>query len=184
MTVRGQWIVVATIVAVVGVGAAVAAAVFGDQFVPVTVGSQAPDFKAVTLDSVPATRTLADYKGQVTLVNIWATWCGPCEVEMPLLQKLYAEYRDKGVKFVAVSIDSPGMAEAIRQFSARYGLTFDVLQDDEGTIKLNYMATGVPESFILGKDGVIRYKRALPIYEPDAVQIRALLDQLLAEPAG
>ena len=184
MTARKQWIIVAATVSVVAVGAVVATTFLGDQFVQVTVGSEAPDFKAVTLDTSPATRTLADYKGKVTLINLWATWCVPCEKEMPMLQQLYDEYRDKGVKFVAVSVDSPGMEPAVRDFIARYALTFDVLYDPEANIKLNYMATGFPESFVIGKDGVIRYKRIQAITEVDAAQLRALFDQLLAEPAS
>ena len=184
MTARRQWMVVAGIVAAATAGVWAGVHFLGDQFVQITVGSRAPDFAAVTLDSVPKQRTLADYKGQVTLVNVWATWCIPCEKEMPMLQRLYSEYKAKGLRIAAVSIDLPGMEAEIRRFTARYELGFDVLYDSDGKIKLGYMTTGVPESFLIGKDGVIRFKQISAINERDAAQIRALLDGLLAEPGG
>ena len=118
------------------------------------------------------------------LVNIWATWCPPCEREMPVLQGIYQQYRDKGLKLVAVSTDAPGMEGAIRGFVKKYGLTFDVLYDPAARIMQDYMTPAQPESFIIGRDGVIRFKQVAAITDRDAVQIRALLDQLLAERAN
>lgn len=184
MTRRRQWILVAALAAIAGGAAWLGVLFFGDEFKQVTVGSHAPRFSAVTLDSAPRTRTLADYKGQVMLVNIWATWCPPCEREMPVLQGIYQQYRDKGLKLVAVSTDAPGMEGAIRGFVKKYGLTFDVLYDPAARIMQDYMTPAQPESFIIGRDGVIRFKQVAAITDRDAVQIRALLDQLLAERAN
>lgn len=181
MTAKQQWMVVAAIVAVAGAAVAAGAYLLRDELAQVTVGSTAPDFHAVTVDDQPAPRTLADYKGQVVLVNVWATWCIPCETEMPLLQRLYSEYQQKGLRLAAVSVDIPGMEPEIRRFVQRYGLTFDVLHDPESRIKRDYMTTGYPESFIVGKDGVIRFKQVSAFLERDVPQIRLLLDRLLAE---
>jgi peroxiredoxin len=181
MTVRQQWIAVGAIVAIVAGGAWAATHYLGDEFTQVTVGSAAPEFRAVTTDSAATPRTFADYRGKVTLINIWATWCGPCEQEMPMLQKIWTEFRDQGVQLVAVSVDAPGMEGVIREFKTKYGITFDVLYDADARIKLDYMTTGVPESFLVGKDGIIRYKQIGEIRAPDEQQIRALLKQLLAE---
>jgi peroxiredoxin len=103
---------------------------------------------------------------------------------MPMLESLYKEFEGKGLKLVAISTDAPGTEYAIRDFVTRYGLTFDVLHDSEGGIMRDYMTTGLPETFLIAKDGVIRFKQIGPVDEIDAKQIRALLDQLLAEPAG
>ena len=181
MTHRQQWILIAAFASIIGGALWAGVLFFSDEFKQVTVGSRAPRFSAVTLDPVPRTRTLADYKGEVMLVNIWATWCPPCEREMPMLQSIHEQYRAKGLRLVAVSTDAPGMENAIRSFVKKYGLTFDVLYDPEARIMQDYMTPAQPESFIIGRDGVIRYKQVAAITDRDAVQIRALLEQLLAE---
>lgn len=182
MTVRQQWTVVAAIVAVAGIAVWLGVVFLGDQFAPVTVGSRAPNFHAVTMDAPPAVRTLADFRGSVTLINVWATWCAPCEAEMPALQRVYTEYKDKGLRIAAVSVDVPGMEKAIRGFAQRFGLTFDVLYDSQQGITRSYMTTGYPESFVVGKDGTIRFHQIGPI-DRDTLQLHALLDRLLAEPS-
>jgi peroxiredoxin len=178
VTVRRQWLVVVAIVAVTVTAVVVGAHLFRDQ--RITVGSRAPDFHAVTVDSVPVTRSLADYHGRVTLLNVWATWCIPCEKEMPSLQRMYVEHQSKGFRIAAVSVDVPRMEKEIREFVQRYGLTFDVLYDAKQAIARDYMTTGYPETFIVGKDGIIRYHMIGPV-DRDSVQLRALLTKLLSE---
>lgn len=150
------------------------------ELFPVELGSKAPDFTAYTLDSIPRQKRLADYRGQVVMLNVWATWCLPCRVEMPSIEALNKDYAPKGLKIVAVSIDDPGMDSAIRAFAKQYGLTFDILHDPSGKITDMYDISGYPETFIVGKDGVIRKKlmQATDWNTPDA---RALVDRLLAE---
>ena len=158
MTARQQWGVVGAIVAVLALGLWVATRTLGDELFPVTVGSAAPDFAANTLDAHPRTKSLADYKGQVVVLNIWATWCGPCRIEMPSIQALQQSLGPKGLKIVAVSVDDPGSEEAIRDFAKEYGLTFEILHDPTGKIQKAYQTTGVPETFVIGRAGVIRRK--------------------------
>jgi peroxiredoxin len=150
------------------------------ELFPVELGSKAPDFTAYTLDSVPRAKRLADYRGQVVMINVWATWCLPCRVEMPSIEALHKDYGPKGLKIVAVSIDDPGTDSAIRAFARQYGLTFEILHDPNGKITDMYDISGYPETFIVGKDGVIRKKlmSATDWNSPDA---RALVDRLLAE---
>jgi cytochrome c biogenesis protein CcmG/thiol:disulfide interchange protein DsbE len=181
MTSRQQWVVVATVVAAVATGVLAGAHLLRDQLSPVTVGSRAPDFHAVTLDSIPRPRSLADYKGEVTMVNVWATWCAPCEQEMPVLQRMYERHSEAGFRLVAVSIDSPGMEQEIRRFVQRFGLTFDVAYDAEGRIMRDYMTVGVPETFLIGRDGVIRRKNIGPFTDRDSTAMDALITKLLAE---
>ena len=88
MTARKQWTIVGAIVVVLAAGLAVTSHFLRDQLFPVTEGSDAPNFRAKVLGE-NRYKTLADYKGQVVLLNIWATWCGPCQVEIPSLQRLY-----------------------------------------------------------------------------------------------
>jgi peroxiredoxin len=158
MTVRQQWAVVGAVVAVLLGGLWLATHLLGDELFPLTAGSAAPDFKATTLDATPRTKTLADYEGEVVLLNIWATWCGPCRVEMPSIEALHRSLGPKGLKIVAVSVDDPGTEEAIRDFAKEYGLTFEILHDASGKIRATYQTTGVPETFVIGRDGIIRRK--------------------------
>ena len=158
MTVRQQWTVVGAVVALLLGGLWLATHMLGDELFPVTAGSAAPDFTARTLDARPRTKTLADYKGEVVLLNIWATWCGPCRVEMPSIEALHRSLGPKGLKIVAVSVDDPGTEGAIREFAKEYGLTFEILHDASGKIRAAYQTTGVPETFVIGRDGLIRRK--------------------------
>ena len=182
MTLRGQWAVVIAIVAGLALAAVVATKMMGDRIVAVAPGARAPNFHAVriTADSATPPVTLADYSGQVTIVNIWATWCNPCRAEMPSLQRLAQELGPAGLKVVAVSIDNPRMEQPIRDFAKELGLTFDILYDAAGAIQADYQTTGVPETFVIGRDGIIR-KRVVGGSDWSADSEKALIRQLLAE---
>lgn len=184
MTNRKQWMLVGGIVAVVAVAIAVATYALGDTLHAIEAGTPAPTFKAVTVAAGEPvhTKTLADYKGQVVLLNMWATWCIPCRSEMPSMQKLQESLGPKGLKIVAVSVDNGGMEQQIRDFAKEFGLTFEILYDPSGDIETTYQTTGIPETFIIGKDGVIR-KRVLAATDWAAEPQQALIRQLLAEPA-
>ena len=150
------------------------------ELFPVELGSKAPDFTATTLDSVPRQKSLADYRGQVVMLNVWATWCLPCRVEMPSIEELHKAYGPKGLKIVAVSIDDPGTEPAIRAFAKQYGLTFEILHDAKGEITEAYDISGYPETFIVGKDGVIR-KKLMQATDWNSADARALVERLLTE---
>jgi peroxiredoxin len=179
MTTRGQWLIVLAIVALLGGALTVATLAFGDDLFSVQAGSEAPDFRAVTLDSIPVKRTLADYKGEVVLLNVWATWCAPCEAEMPSMERLHRSYADSGLRIVAVSIDNPGSEHAIREFIKRYDLTFEILHDPAKAIIDTYRTSGVPETFVIGRDGVVRRKTYAQDWNTPAN--RALISQLVRE---
>ncbi len=159
MTVRAQWIVVLGIVAALALGLAVMVRTLDDEIFPVGIGSDAPDFEAVTLDAAPRTKSLDDYRGEVVLLNVWATWCLPCREEMPSLQRLHEAFGGDGLRIVAVSIDRAADAEKIRDFAREYGLTFEILHDPSGEIQRAYQTTGVPETFVIGREGDIRRKQ-------------------------
>jgi cytochrome c biogenesis protein CcmG/thiol:disulfide interchange protein DsbE len=176
-----QQLAVACVVIAVTVGIAYGATRYlRKELFPVQLGSKAPDFTAYTLDSVPQPKRLADYRGKVLMINVWATWCLPCRVEMPSIEALNKDYAPKGLKIVAVSIDDPGTDSTIRSFARQYGLTFDILHDPQGKITELYDITGYPETFIVGKDGVIR-KKLMSATNWNAPEARSLVDRLLAE---
>jgi len=180
MTVRKQLAIGCAVLAIVAAIAYGATQYLRKEIFPVELGSKAPDFKAFTLDSIPREKRLADYRGRVLMINVWATWCLPCRVEMPSIEALNKDYAAKGLKIVAVSIDDPGTDATIRAFVKQYGLTFEILHDPQGRISDLYDVTGYPETFIVGKDGIIRKKlmSATDWNSPDA---RALVDRLLSE---
>ena len=148
-----QWGYVVAILAGLGLGAwaltALAPVPEGAEL-----GKRAPDFRALDLATGDSVSFREKYAGQVTLVNIWATWCIPCRKEMPAMQELYDRHKDQGFRIAAVSIDEGNLAD-VKAFVNELGLTFDILHDKSGRIEQIYRTTGVPESFLLDKDGTI-----------------------------
>jgi cytochrome c biogenesis protein CcmG, thiol:disulfide interchange protein DsbE len=180
MTMPKQWIMVAAIV--VGlIGGATALTKYGPDVERVEVGARAPDFRAIDLASGDSVSLRQRYHGAVTLVNIWATWCIPCRVEMPAMQKLYQALAPRGFRIAAVSIDegNPGDVQA---FGQELGLDFDLLQDRSTKIQQIYQTTGVPESFLLNRDGLI-VKRVIGAHDWNSAVNRALIERLLDEPS-
>jgi cytochrome c biogenesis protein CcmG, thiol:disulfide interchange protein DsbE len=183
MTVKQQWSIVALFVLLMGSGLFAATRIFGDELFPVSVGSRAPAFHAVTLDTPSTVKTLEDYKGRVVLLNIWATWCAPCRVEMPSIEKLHQALGPAGLEVVALSVDGPGQDDVIRDFAKRLGLTFTILHDPSDKTQKQYQATAVPETFIIGRDGVIR-KKLIGAVDWNSASNRAVIEQLLGEPGS
>jgi peroxiredoxin len=162
-----------------GVGAALTR--IGSDVARVEVGAKAPDYRAVNLASGDSV-ALKDYRGKVTLVNIWATWCVPCRVEMPSMEKLYQSVAPKGFAIAAVSVDE-GAPDDVRAFAAKLGLSFDILQDRSGRIQQLYQTTGVPESFLLNRQGII-VKRVIGAHDWNSAGNRSLVERLLSEPGS
>jgi cytochrome c biogenesis protein CcmG, thiol:disulfide interchange protein DsbE len=135
-----------------------------DRFTPLDVGSAAPDYAAYALDGTEV--RLSGYRGDVVLLNIWATWCLPCVREMPALQRLHEQLGDRGLSIVAVSVDAPagGLGPFgqpggdVAEFRDRFQLTFDVLHDPSGRIQSRYQVNGLPTTFIIDREGRIRRK--------------------------
>jgi len=172
-----QWIAVGVIVAVLA-AVLVLVVKLAPEIFPVEVGSSAPTFQATDLKTGQRL-TLADFKGQVVLLNVWATWCEPCKVEMPSLEQLEKEVGPQGLKIVAVSIDEGG-DDVVRQFARDYGLTFQILHDQSGKIQRIYQTTGVPESFVINRQGKI-VKKVIGAADWDATVNRDLMRRLLAQ---
>ena len=174
---RKQWVVVGIIVAVL-IGAAALGVALAPEIFPVAVGSRAPEFRATDL-ATGRERTLADYRGQVVLLNIWATWCQPCRVEMPGMQHLHEQLGGEGLRVVAVSIDEAG-PDVVREFAREHALTFEILHDPSRAIERVYQTTGVPESFVMNRGGTI-VKKVIGAAEWDSAVNRDLIRRLLAQ---
>ena len=115
------------------------------------VGNTAPDFTLKSLEG--DTVSLSDYRGQPILVNFWATWCGPCVIELPEMQETYETYRERG--FVILAVDVQEGASRVQSFVDARGLTFPVLLDAEGQVAHSYRIRGLPTSYFVHSDGTI-----------------------------
>lgn len=177
MTTRQQWLVVGVIVAVLGAALLGASYTMKDVLNPVDAGSRAPDFRAKVLGGAQV-RSLADYKGQVLILNVWATWCLPCREELPSLEQLYREYGPEGLRLAAVSIDKGISEDSIRAFANHFGITFEILHDPNHVVEDAYQTTGYPETFVIGREGTIR-KKWIGAADWTSQGNRALVAQLL-----
>ncbi len=115
-------------------------------------GYVAPDFALRNLKG--NWEKLSAYNGQVVILNLWATWCGPCRIEMPSIEELYRKYRAQGLTVLAVSLDK-GNSATVKQFVQEYQLSFPVLLDKEGLVERLYPTFTIPATFIIDKKGVV-----------------------------
>ena len=116
------------------------------------VGFKAPAF---TVRSLKGHRVqLADHKGKVVILNLWATWCGPCRVEMPGMENLYRRYRSQGLEILAVSLDK-GSTEKVQKFADEYQLSFPILLDTDGQVESRYHTLTIPTTFVIDKRGMV-----------------------------
>jgi peroxiredoxin len=145
------------------------------SFEPVIAGTTAINFIADDLDG--KLRRFDEFKGKVIFLNLWATWCKPCEEEMPSMQRVYDVLKGRNFEMIALSVDTEG-PEVVREFVKRYGLTFPVLLDPKGKIKDGYKTTGVPETFIIDQNGVIAEKIWGPRNWDDKRNLKVILDLL------
>lgn len=138
-------------VAVVVLG--LCAALFREEVAaPVSRGVEAPSFE-LSLLGASSPVSLADFRGQVILLNFWATWCKPCEDEMPAMERLYRTLQPEGFEMLAVSVDEG--FEAVERFRQRLGVTFPILLDPSQEVARRYQTTGFPESLLIDRDGMI-----------------------------
>lgn len=122
--------------------------------VGLVIGEPAPDFTLVDLEG--KTWTLSDLKGQVVFINFWATWCPPCLQEMPSMQRLFTTLPEDKFKMLAVlNNDKMSLAQFI---AGQNGLTMPILDDSENSVGSQYGLTGLPETFIVDKQGILREK--------------------------
>jgi DsbE subfamily thiol:disulfide oxidoreductase len=176
------------IIPIFGIIAAVALAIndgaFGGQVAPTPeavssdfvslVGQPAPDFSLSDLDG--AKHQLTEYKGRVTFVNFWATWCGPCRVELPTLEKFMAQQGDKGAMVLAVNAGET--TDQINSYFKENGISgLNVLLDANIEVYTAYGINALPTTFVVDQQGVIRFRHFGMLREED---IKGYMDKLAA----
>ncbi|MEW5986074.1 MAG: redoxin domain-containing protein [Chloroflexota bacterium] len=127
--------------------------VANSDFSYVRVGDQAPDFVLNDLDGQPV--GLKDFRGRPVILNFWATWCGPCRIEMPELQAIYEKYQEQGL--VILALDQDETAEVVRPFFyEEMGLTFTPLLDERARVGTLYGAAfTLPSSYFVNPEGIV-----------------------------
>jgi peroxiredoxin len=119
----------------------------------VKVSEQAPDFTLKTLNG-PNLR-LEEYRGQVVLINFWASWCGPCRQEMPILDRLHQRYEDTGFAVLGVNVE--GDPKPAQKIVDKTNVTFPVLIDEGQAVSELYELEAMPSTVVVDRDGVVRY---------------------------
>ena len=143
----------------------------------VRVGDEAPNFHLRDLDG--NVTSLSQFRGRVVLLNFWATWCGPCRIEMPAMEQLYRTFPRGEFQILAVSTDPQGVA-VTRPFQQKIGLTFPILHDTDMQIGVTYGARSLPMTFMVDRQGVVRQKifGARDWNSPDARELIQMLMKL------
>jgi cytochrome c-type biogenesis protein len=142
----------------------------------VEVGQPAPGYAAMSLagDSV----SLAALRGKVVLMNVWATWCGPCRKEIPELRAIHSAYKDKGLEVIGVSVDSDGSDDAIRSFLKDFKMDYTVWRDPNERVQATFRMAGVPTTFVIDKSGVLRW-RSTGAIEPGDSTLKSAIEEAL-----
>ncbi len=159
--------------------AAVTSIACGDTGPRVAVGRPAPAYRGITLDG--DSTSLEAVRGDVVLLNIWATWCEPCKRELPVLEQLHEQRAADGLRLIGVSVDAQGEERAVRSFATEYGLTYPIWLDPSERVTATFLAVGVPASYLIARDGTLLWRHVGPIRENDP-ELTRLLDSALAVP--
>ncbi len=141
--------------------------------VGVNVGEVAPDFTLVDLEGNQV--SLSDFRGKTVFINFWATWCPPCRAEMPEIEAVYQEYKDKGV--VVIGVDIQETEEEVLQFVQQGGYSWTFVLDTSGEVAASYKIAAIPTSFFIDREGIIQAvnigamtKRAMEIKLAEAMR--------------
>lgn len=146
----------------------------GSQVRPAQEGQMAPDFELQTADG--ETIKLSDLRGKPVMINFWATWCGPCQVEMPLFVDAYNKNKDQ---LVVLGVDVQEPAEPVRQFMQRFGMTFPVPLDLDGQVSTLYRVRALPTTYFIDAEGrIVRAHRGAILNRP---QLQPFLDEIMTE---
>jgi peroxiredoxin len=138
----------------------------------VEIGQPAPAYAAVSLagDSV----SLASLRGQVVLLNVWATWCHPCRTEIPELREIQKRHESRGLALVGVSVDAAGNEDGIRAFMKEFEMAYPVWLDPDERVSAQFLAIGVPSTYLIDRRGVLRWRKTGPIAPGDTALAAAI----------
>jgi cytochrome c-type biogenesis protein len=142
----------------------------------VDVGHPVPAYQAVSLagDSV----SLGGQRGKVVLLNVWATWCHPCRDEIPELRELHKKYESRGLEVVGVSVDADGNDDGIKAFMKDFDMTYPIWRDPDERVSTQFLVVGVPATFLIDKQGVLRWRKTGPI-QPGDTTLKAAIERAL-----
>ncbi|MBV6523039.1 MAG: Thiol-disulfide oxidoreductase ResA [Gemmatimonadaceae bacterium] len=147
----------------------------------VEVGQSAPVYSAETLDG--RTISTMSLSGRVVLLNVWATWCAPCREEIPYLQRLHQTREKDGLSIVGVSVDAAGEDARISAFVKEFAMTYPVWRDPNERILTQFMAIGVPASYLIDRRGVLVWKHVGIVRETNT-EFTDALEQALGDTTG
>lgn len=141
---------------------------------PPQIGAPAREYVATNLDGDSV--SLSSMRGKVVLLNLWATWCTPCRMETPYLQSVFEEYRAEGFEIVGISMDTGDAAADVAMFVDEYEVTYTILLDPKMRGMELYQVLGLPATFLIDREGILRWMRYGPIPEDDPDFLQALED--------
>lgn len=141
-------------------------------------GNPAPEYSAHSLAGQEI--ALADLRGDVVVLNVWATWCGPCVREMPALEALHRRLGERGLRVVGASLDRGSAEDAVRSFVAERDITFTILLDPDQQVSTRFLTIGVPETFLIDRNGIIAH-RWIGEFDPMAQSELQRVEALLSE---
>jgi cytochrome c-type biogenesis protein len=143
-----------------------------DDAAVVDIGAPVPAYRAVSLtgDSV----SLADQRGKVVVLNVWATWCHPCREEIPELRALHERYRARGLELIGVSVDAQGNEDGIHEFMKEFQMTYPVWHDPDERVSTRFLVVGVPATFLVDRMGILRWRKTGPVQPGDTSLVNAI----------
>ena len=142
-------------------------------------GERPPQFSSRT--AMGRNVSLASLRGRVVLLNFWATWCGECRPEMPVLEQLHRDFAGQGLTVLGINVREE--IPTIQRYAEAQGLTFPLVVDPKGEIHVSYGVIGLPTTFMIGRDGRV-VARAIGARDWGSAEARALIQALLTEPVG
>ena len=140
------------------------------------VGDDAPSYSAPALNG--ESTSLASLRGEVVLLNVWATWCIPCRKELPELQQLHQQYAARGLRVVGVSVDDGSADRSVAEFVREFGITYTILRDPAENVSHTFAIPGVPASFLIDRKGKVAWRRLGPFTVADSTLQKALSQAL------
>jgi cytochrome c biogenesis protein CcmG/thiol:disulfide interchange protein DsbE len=142
------------------------------DYARVEVGQPMPEYKAIVPggDSV----SLSSRRGKVVLLNVWATWCHPCRAEIPELVALNKKYASRGMEIIGVSIDAASADSDVQGFIKDFAMDYPIWLDPEDIISTRFLLVGVPTTFLIDREGILRWRKTGPVLPNDTALTRLI----------